>query len=71
MLFGLATRAGAVVAIFLLLNYLFAKGLPFWSPGSNDMADIVLALVVLFGAAGRFGGIDGSLHERFPRVPLW
>jgi len=71
MLFGLATRAGAVVAIFLLLNYLCAKGLPFWSPGSNDMADIVLALVVLFGAAGRFGGIDKSLHERFPKVPLW
>lgn len=71
LLFGLATRAGAAVAIFLLANYLCAKGIPFWSPGSNDVADIVLAFVVLVGAAGRFGGIDTSLHERFPKVPLW
>ena len=71
MLFGLATRAGAVVAIFLLFNYAAAKGLPPWSPGSNDYADIVLALIVLGGAAGRVFGIDKSLHERFPRIPLW
>jgi len=71
MLFGLATRAGAAVAIFLLVNYLAAKGVPWWSPASNDMAEIVLAVVVLIGAAGRFGGIDMKLHERFPRIPLW
>jgi len=71
MIFGLATRAGAAVAIFLLLNYLSLKGLPFWSPASNDAADIVLAVVVMIGAAGRFAGIDKSLHERFPRVILW
>jgi uncharacterized membrane protein YphA (DoxX/SURF4 family) len=71
MLFGLATRAGAAVAIFLLLNYVATKGTPWWSPASNDIADIVLALVVLLGAAGRYGGIDLKLRERFPRIPLW
>jgi uncharacterized membrane protein YphA (DoxX/SURF4 family) len=70
MLFGLFTRAGAVVAIFLLANYACGKGFALWSPASNDVADIVLALVVLFGAAGRVGGIDKSLHERFPKLPF-
>jgi uncharacterized membrane protein YphA (DoxX/SURF4 family) len=71
MLFGLMTRLGAVVAIFLLANYVSAKGVALWSPGSNDVADIVLALVVLCGGAGRICGIDASLAKRFPKVPLW
>jgi thiosulfate dehydrogenase [quinone] large subunit len=71
MLFGLLTRAGAIVAIGLLANYACGKGFAPWSPASNDVADIVIALVVLFGSAGRVGGIDKSLHERFPKVPLW
>jgi uncharacterized membrane protein YphA (DoxX/SURF4 family) len=71
MLFGLATRAAAVVAIFLLANYLSAKGIPPWSPGSNDVADIVLSVIVLFGAGGRTFGIDSALHARFPKVPFW
>jgi NADH dehydrogenase len=71
MIFGLLTRVGAVVAIVLLANYLCAKGLPFWSPASNDAADIVLALVVLFSGSGRVVGLDKSLHERFPKVPFF
>jgi uncharacterized membrane protein YphA (DoxX/SURF4 family) len=71
MLFGLMTRAAALVAIFLLFNYASAKGAPFWSPGSNDAADIVLCLVVLLGDGGRTWGIDASLHKRFPRIPFW
>jgi uncharacterized membrane protein YphA (DoxX/SURF4 family) len=71
MLFGLATRAAAGVAIFLLANYMLAKGAVPWSPGSNDAADIVLCLIILLGAGGRTFGIDATLHKRFPKVPLW
>jgi thiosulfate dehydrogenase [quinone] large subunit len=71
MLFGLLTRVGAVIAIALLVNYAAGKGFAVWSPASNDVADIVIALVVAFGSAGRIGGIDKSLHERFPKIPLW
>ena len=52
MLSGRFTRAGATVAIFLLVNYLCAKGMYPWYPASNDAADIVLALVVLYGRTG-------------------
>ena len=71
LLFGVATRLGALLAIVLLLNYASAKGTAWWSPGSNDVPDMILALLVCIGAAGRFFGIDKQLHERFPRVPLW
>lgn len=71
MLFGFATRAAAVVAILLLANYLCAKGLPIWSPASNDVPDMILAFLVLAGAAGREFGVDRILHERFPAIPAW
>lgn len=71
LLFGVATRAGAVIAMFLFLNYLLAKGRLFWSPDSEDAAVFFSALVCLLGAAGRAWGIDTYLARRWPRVWLW
>jgi len=67
---GLTTRLAAVVALFLLTNYLCAKGRMPWQPGI-DPSDILLALIVLATAAGRYLGLDRFLHDRFPRVPIW
>jgi hypothetical protein len=50
---------------------MLAKGMTFWSPASNDAADIVLAILVGVGAAGRVWGLDAVLKRRYPRVPLW
>jgi uncharacterized membrane protein YphA (DoxX/SURF4 family) len=71
LLFGVATRVGAAIAMFLFLNYLFAKGRLFWSPDSEDAAVFFSALVCLLGAAGRVWGIDSYLARRWPRVWLW
>lgn len=71
LLLGLATRAGAAIAMLLTLNYMLLKGAWFWSPSSNDAAFFVIALVVLVGAAGRTVGADAFLARRWPRVPLW
>lgn len=71
MLFGVATRLASVVAVCLLLNYMLAKGLNFWTPSSNDAADIILAIVVGVGAAGRVFGVDRVLAQRWPNIPLW
>lgn len=38
LIFGLVTRLGAGVAMFLFLNYMLAKGRLFWSPDSEDAA---------------------------------
>lgn len=64
MLLGVVTRFGAAVAVLLLLNYMFSKGMPPWAPASNDAADIVLALTVALTNAGTVFGIDGILQRR-------
>jgi uncharacterized membrane protein YphA (DoxX/SURF4 family) len=65
---GFTTRVAASVALFLLLNYLCAKGALPWGPGI-DQSDIILALIVLFSDVGRIFGIDKLLANRFPK--LW
>lgn len=70
LILGLTTRLAACVAMFLLVNYLCAKGALPWGPGI-DQSDIVLALIILLSNAGRVFGIDRFLHQRFPKVPIW
>jgi uncharacterized membrane protein YphA (DoxX/SURF4 family) len=71
LLFGLGTRLGSAIAMFIFLNYLFAKGRLFWSPDSEDAAVFFSALVCGLGAAGRVWGIDAYLARRWPRSFLW
>jgi uncharacterized membrane protein YphA (DoxX/SURF4 family) len=70
MLLGFTTRLAAMVSIFMLLNYWFAKSSVTGIPGL-DTADLVLSVIVLVTAAGRVAGLDQFLYRRFPRVPLW
>jgi uncharacterized membrane protein YphA (DoxX/SURF4 family) len=65
---GFTTRIAASVAIFLLLNYMCAKGALPWGPGI-DQSDIVLAVIVLVSDAGRVFGLDKLIANRFPK--LW
>lgn len=50
---------------------MFAKGMWFWTPASNDAAMLFIALVIMLGAAGRSIGVDGFLHAKFPGAGLW
>ena len=70
LILGLTTRLAACVALFLLVNYLCAKGAAPWGPGI-DQSDIVLTVIILLSNAGRIFGIDGLLHKRLPKVPIW
>jgi uncharacterized membrane protein YphA (DoxX/SURF4 family) len=65
---GFTTRLASCVALFLLLNYMCAKGALPWGPGI-DQSDIILAVIILFSDAGRIFGIDKLLANRFPK--LW
>lgn len=71
LLAGAATRAGAVVAGFLLVNYALAKGARPWSPASNDVPMLGIAIAVYVGRAGRAFGLDSYLARRWPSLPLW
>ena len=65
---GFTTRLAALVALFLLLNYMCARGAVPWGPGI-DQSDIVLALIILLSDAGRTFGLDRLVARRFPK--LW
>ncbi len=67
LLLGLGTRAAAIIAIFLNLNYLFAKGMPPWAPASNDAPDIIIALTLIATSAGLYYGLDGVFARNRPR----
>jgi uncharacterized membrane protein YphA (DoxX/SURF4 family) len=71
MVTGTVTRLAGVVAMFLLVNYMFAKGLWWWNPSSNDSAFFMIALALVIGAAGRTAGVDAVLARRWPNVVLW
>lgn len=68
---GLMTRLSAAAALFIALNYMFAKGAWFWTSSSNDAAFVAISLALLIGAAGRTLGLDGLLARRWPRSPFW
>ncbi len=63
LLLGALTRFSTSVGIFMVGNYLFAKG---WSNplASHDKDFIILLLVVLIGGAGQFWGLDGWWRRR-------
>ena len=65
---GFTTRLATLVVLFLLINYLCAKGAVPWGPGI-DQSDIILALIILLSDAGRTFGLDKLLGSRFPK--LW
>lgn len=71
LILGLLTRFSAAAALFLTLNYMFAKGAWFWTPSSNDAAFVAISLALLIGAAGRTLGLDAILARRWPRSPFW
>jgi uncharacterized membrane protein YphA (DoxX/SURF4 family) len=63
LILGAMTRFSAGVGIFMVANYLFAKGWP--NPAAaHDKDFIFLLLVVLIGGAGDYWGIDGWRSRR-------
>jgi uncharacterized membrane protein YphA (DoxX/SURF4 family) len=63
LLSGALTRFSAGMGIFMVGNYLFAKGWP--NPAaSHDKDFIVLLLVILIGGAGQYWGLDGWWRRR-------
>jgi len=64
MLAGLATRYAAAVGAFLVLNFWFAKGLPFLAGANHDVVWLVIFVVLGLVPAGRIAGLDDGLSDR-------
>lgn len=61
--FGLFTRFGAAIGIFIVLNYTFAVGLGVWTP-SLEAVYIWAMFTLLVCSAGRGMGVDQILRSR-------
>jgi uncharacterized membrane protein YphA (DoxX/SURF4 family) len=70
--FGLFTRVGALIGVFLPLNYMAARGalmtVSGW--GTVDACIALLSAVSLVLPTGRVAGIDGLRAPRAPRRPM-
>lgn len=66
---GLLTRAGALVGIWLNLNYMFMKGMPNYG-GSMDRFMILVQVLLIVGSAGLVWGLDGKLATQLGHLPV-
>jgi uncharacterized membrane protein YphA (DoxX/SURF4 family) len=66
---GLLTRAGALVALWLNVNFMLLRG--FTSPsGTLDKMFVVAEIVFVIVAPGRVWGLDGVLAPALARIPI-
>jgi uncharacterized membrane protein YphA (DoxX/SURF4 family) len=63
LLLGLFTRFGAVIAVYLLANFMLAGGTAIWEPTSHELPDMILAFIVIMTGPGRILGIDNALSR--------
>lgn len=66
MIIGLATRYTAAVGAILVMNYWFARGLPPLSGTNQDVAWLVIFVVLGTIPAGKIAGLDDGLADRLP-----
>lgn len=59
LILGLYARCGAALGLFLVANFLMAKGGPFWMPSANDPMYILALIALTFTDAGKTFGLDG------------
>jgi thiosulfate dehydrogenase [quinone] large subunit len=69
LLFGLLTRMGSLAGMWLLLNFMLAKGL-LNDAGSSDRFYFVACFAFATAAAGLTWGLDGALRPRLAAHPV-
>ena len=69
LLIGLLTRPVALAAFLFLSTLWIAEMGTAWI--WELLMPMIVALVLMIGAAGRKWGIDGVLASRYPRFPFW
>jgi uncharacterized membrane protein YphA (DoxX/SURF4 family) len=69
LLLGLLTRPVALAAFLFLSTLWIAEWGTAWI--WELLMPMIVALVLMIGAAGRKWGIDAALASRYPRFPLW
>lgn len=70
LILGLLTRAGALIALWLNLNFMLLKGVT--NPSANiDRLFIVINIVLILTAAGRVWGLDSRFRNNLALFPIF
>jgi thiosulfate dehydrogenase [quinone] large subunit len=69
LLLGLLTRMGSIVGMWLMLNFMLAKGL-LDAEGSNDRLFFIACFAFAAAAAGLTWGLDGALRPTLASNPV-
>jgi uncharacterized membrane protein YphA (DoxX/SURF4 family) len=66
MIVGLATRYAAAAGAILVLNFWLAKGAPVLAGTNQDVAWLVIFIVLGMVPAGKIAGLDDGLSDKLP-----
>lgn len=63
LILGLFSRIGAAVGLFMVSNFLLAKGSPFWMPSGNDPVYILALFTLLCSQSSSVLGLDNIMKK--------
>jgi thiosulfate dehydrogenase (quinone) large subunit len=66
---GIMVRYASIGALFMIANFMFAKGAAFWSSSNHDSLYIFIFIVLMTNPSGRFLGLESWAREKFPGLP--
>lgn len=69
LILGAMVRPAMVLGVFMIVNFMLAKGAPFWSASNHDSLYVLIFLVLYFNDAGKFLGLENWVREKFPKLP--
>ena len=64
LILGVFTRWGAALGLFLVCNFLLAKGGPFWMPSANDPMYILVLFALTFTDSAKVWSLDNIRRHR-------
>ena len=71
LLLGIFSEFGALVGLFMSLNFYFAAG---WTSASTETVNLVMAgvqVILLLSGAGKVLSLEQAVYDRLPKLPWW
>ncbi len=71
LLLGIFSEFGALVGLFMSLNFYFAAG---WTSASTETVNLVMAgvqVILPLSGAGKVLSVEQAVYDRLPKLPWW
>jgi len=68
LIFGVLVRPAAVLGVFMVANFMLAKGHAFWVPSNHDSFYIFSLMLLAVTQSGMFLGFDSWVAKKYPKL---